>query len=579
MNMRRQIASLVICVLLLAGSARAARTWTTQIDTTEGMLNGVAFVSFNNGWSVGDSGVILKTTNAGHAWTSEVSGTTDNLNALFMISSTEGWAVGDSLRLVHYSGGGWAASTIPLSVAPSAVDLNSVFLTGTGTIFASAGSVNYTGNAADYRNMFVSKDGGASWQGVNLAGAGDSSSSANFLQSVFFVNPQVGYACGQNDSFDMAGKIFRTTDEGASWVDISPAVASANISLNDIAFLNTSEGWCIGTDSTPPPTGYVYHTLDGGATWSQQYRYSPAGFRRLAVVSSSDAWVVSNQGGAIYRFDGTSWTQELSLPSSEFFTSVSFVDRFNGWAVGGLRAGGPLRNTYKYVVAPFSLAVDKTIYISSATTEVNVSVSGSNIESDAGLTIEAAAGLVIASYEVSYNPVLAANKINVELVVDPASAEAGTFKFFVTNPSENTGGTASITVIASPSPTQKPSAIPTPEKIFNPSVDSSVNVQVATPPQSASSAKLSSSQMKTLGVVGDYAAVAGVELELIVYNFNTNQIAYRKKFVADPSGYKVITLQKVTDLGLTISEGMYNAIVIHPKFGKIGSGVLVVHYH
>jgi hypothetical protein len=188
--------------------------------------------------------------------------------------------------------------------------------------------------------------------------------------------------------------------------------------------------------------------------------------------------------------------------------------------------------------------------------------------------------LVIKSYSVAYDPILGRNKINATLTVDPTLAVAGSYSLFVTNPSENTGGaTTQFSLIAAPAPTEKPTAVPLPEKIFNPTVDPSVNMQVATPPQSAATAKISSGTRLSMGVRGDYAsAFAGVELEMIVYNFNTNQIAYRKKFIADPTGYNIVTLQKVTDLGITISEGVYNAVVIHPKFGKIGSGVLVVHY-
>jgi photosystem II stability/assembly factor-like uncharacterized protein len=576
MDMRRQIAS-VICVLLFAGSALAltTRAWTVQTDTTEAILNGVSFASLNNGWAVGDGGAILKTTNSGYAWTSEAVTPTisDNLNDVFMINSGEGWAVGDKLRLVHYTGGSWTASKIS---NPSDIDLTGVFMTGTGTIFASAGP-NFGGSPSNFYNIFSSKDGGATWDKANLLNASDPAGSDDIMQSVFFVNPQVGYACGYNDS-SFNGKIFCTTNEGASWADISPTLP-ISLTLNDIAFLNTAEGWCVGTDSLSPSNGYVFHTLDGGATWLQQYNAPTAGFRRIAAASTADAWVASDQG-LIYRFDGTSWARDLDPGTIEYFTSLDFIDRFNGWAVGGARLGGPLRNTYKYVVDPHELKVDKTVYISSTTNDAYyVSVSGNNIQPDATLTIEAASGLVVATYEVAYNQLLAANKINVTLVVDPNSAEAGTYSVYVANPTDRTRGTARINVLSSPSPVQKPTAVPLPQKVFNPTVDNSVNIQVATPGQLTASGLQVGGKPRAAGVVGTYDSVKDVELELIVYDFNTNQIAYRQKFKADPTGYKVVTLSKITDLGLNISEGVYTAVVIHPTFGKIGSGNLVVNYH
>jgi photosystem II stability/assembly factor-like uncharacterized protein len=574
MKMRRQIVSLIFCVLLLAGSALAARTWTVQVDTTEATLNGVSFTSFNNGRAVGNGGVILKTTDAGRTWTSEASGTADNLNALFLLSSTEGWAVGNTRRVVHLSGGAWTASQIPYAFD---FDVTSVCLTGTSTIFASGGP-NFSGGIADFRNIFYSQDGGGTWTGVKAAGAGDGASSFNILQAIFFINSQVGYACGQNDD-SQTGKIFRTTDEGASWVDVSPPSA-ANIVFNDIAFINTSEGWAVGTDAAPPRTGYVYHTQDGGDSWDVQFTSSPDGFRRLSVASTSDAWVVSDQS-KIYRYDGATWdNKELALISSKFFTAANFVDKYNGWAVGGLVTGGPQRIIYKYVVDPFELTVTPSlIYITTATFDATVAVSGNNIESDATLTVEAASGLVLKSYSVAFDPILARNKINATLTVDPTAA-AGSYRLFLANPTDGTNGSAAFTAVKSTSPVTKPSAVPLPEKIFNPSVDSSVAIQVATPPDTSGAGALSLKKSRARAMtVGSYDSVKDVDLELIVYSMTTNQIAFRKKFRADPSGFETITLAKVTDLGFTLSQGVWQVIIVHPGFGKIGSGQFIVDFN
>ena len=578
MKMRRPIVSLICCVLLFAGSALAARTWTAQVDTSEAILNGVSFTSFNNGRAVGNGGAILKTTNAGHAWTSEASGTADNLNAIALLSSTEGWAVGSTRRIVHLSSGVWTASQIPY-VAD--FDLTGVCLTGTGTIFASAGP-NFSGGIADFRNIFYSNDGGSTWTGVKAAGAGDSATSFNILQSVFFVTPQIGYACGQNDE-SQTGKIFATTNEGVSWTDISPPSA-ANVVFNDVVFINTLEGWAVGTNSTPPPTGYVYHTQDGGSSWDVQFTSSPDGFRRLAAESSTDAWVVSDQGN-IYRYDGSTWgNKELALSSSKFFTAVNFIDKYNGWAVGGLVTGSSQRIIYKYVVDPLNLAVTpSTIYITSATFDANVAVSGDNIEQDAILSVEAASGLLLKSYAVAFDSINSRYKINAALTVDPTTAVPGSYKLIVDNPSDGTVGTATFTSIKSTTPVTAPTAVPLPQKIVNPNVDNSVNIQVATPPNDSGSAlgvsAVKAAKARALGVVGSYDSVKDVDLELIVYSMTTNQIAYRKKFRADPSGFETVTLATATDLGFTVSQGVWQILIIHPGFGKIGSGQFVVDFN
>ncbi len=583
MDMRRQIICLFVCVLFLAGPSLAARIWTTEESTASTILNGVFFTDLNTGRAVGDGGVILKTTDKGHTWAAEVSGTTDILNGLFLTSSTEGWAVGRASRLVHLTSGSWTPSKITTAFD---IGLTNVCLTGTATIFVSAGP-NFTGSSPDFKNLFHSPDGGVTWNSFNLVSTGDDPISFNLMQSVFFVNTQLGFVCGQNDT-SLAGKIFRTTDGGASWSDISPAGSlSANIGYNDITFINTLEGWCVGTDTTAPRTGHILHTLDGGDTWLHAYDNAPEGFRRVSAPSSVDAWVASDQG-RVYRYDGADWAPELDITTG-YFTAVRFTDPSNGWAVGGLRAseGGPLRLIYKYVVDPNTLRADKTIYISGVSTEVlssNVAISGVNIQPDSVFTIEARSGLAISRATPTFSALSNSYLISVTFVVDPASAEAGKFTFYVTNPSENTIGTGELTVAQSLPPTEKPAVVPLPQGVFNPATQATVNMQVATPGQitgtTASGVQIyKGGKTRFPGVSGVWAQVADVQLELIMYNFNNHQIAYRKKFTADPSGYTTVTLQKVNDLGLNVAEGMYTAVVVHPKYGQIGSGVLVVNYH
>jgi len=54
----------------------------------------VQFIDENNGWVVGDSGTILKTTNAGATWAQQTSGTEHNLLAVCFKNLNTGWAVG-----------------------------------------------------------------------------------------------------------------------------------------------------------------------------------------------------------------------------------------------------------------------------------------------------------------------------------------------------------------------------------------------------------------------------------------------------------------------------------------------------
>ena len=70
------------------------------------MLNGVSFTNANNGTAVGDSGIILRTTNAGFTWTRQSGGTSDHLWGVSFSDSSRGTAVGDGGTILHTNDGG-----------------------------------------------------------------------------------------------------------------------------------------------------------------------------------------------------------------------------------------------------------------------------------------------------------------------------------------------------------------------------------------------------------------------------------------------------------------------------------------
>lgn len=59
------------------------------------MLLSVHFVNEKTGWAVGNTGVILSTTDAGKTWTPQESGTTEMFNSVYFANKTTGWAVGN----------------------------------------------------------------------------------------------------------------------------------------------------------------------------------------------------------------------------------------------------------------------------------------------------------------------------------------------------------------------------------------------------------------------------------------------------------------------------------------------------
>lgn len=92
--------------IMVSAAGADTSSWTTQTSPTTDNLKAVAFTDANNGWIVGDSGLILNTTNEGTTWTSVESGVTVNLRGIAFATSLEGWIVGNSGTILYTSNGG-----------------------------------------------------------------------------------------------------------------------------------------------------------------------------------------------------------------------------------------------------------------------------------------------------------------------------------------------------------------------------------------------------------------------------------------------------------------------------------------
>jgi photosystem II stability/assembly factor-like uncharacterized protein len=67
--------------------------WYPQNSGTTQHLNKVQFVDANTGWAVGDSGIILHTSNGGVDWVQQASGTNLNLVDISFVNANTGWVL------------------------------------------------------------------------------------------------------------------------------------------------------------------------------------------------------------------------------------------------------------------------------------------------------------------------------------------------------------------------------------------------------------------------------------------------------------------------------------------------------
>jgi len=308
-------------------------------------LNGVAMSSRTNGWAVGDSCTIVRTTD-GNTWSGAVSpGTcTADLRSIVMLSSSEAYAVGDAdatgVTIVHGtsldSSPAWTripGNQIALTV-PAGPGLNSVTFAPSGGNLWAAGA---SGAAAFCLNNCGSVSG-AIWSTTTSPQQTD-------LRAVYMVSDSDGFAVGAADS---AGNptIIRWNGGTFSWTRapfVAPVVSPTT--LLDVHMTSSSSAWAVGG------TGAVASSLyfDGNTWTGRPVPACGAGCFLIGVhmVSDSNSWAVGT-GGVIMHSTSTGGAFTISpsavaLPggqlNSVFFDPTSGGQ--SGWAVGGGGANPP----------------------------------------------------------------------------------------------------------------------------------------------------------------------------------------------------------------------------------------------
>ncbi|MBK9098055.1 MAG: T9SS type A sorting domain-containing protein [bacterium] len=140
------------------------------------------------------------------------------------------------------------------------------------------------------------------------------------LQSVFFIDENTGWACGNE------GVILKTTNGGENWFEQNSTTTE---DLREILFVDENYGWA-----------YQYHlivsTTDGGATWSAQPFGPPENLVALQFINANTGWqlyYIIDLATFISKTTdgGTSWSVQYNLPD-EYYDAMFFIDENYGWA-------------------------------------------------------------------------------------------------------------------------------------------------------------------------------------------------------------------------------------------------------
>ncbi len=303
--------------------------WVKVPVPTGRILNSCHFLDYNTGWIAGDSGLILKTTNAGSTWIFQHPNTFLNLEKIFFLNSNTGYSIawnvfpdsteflGTLIFKTTNGGDSWAKSAYPDTNTFLRdiyfVDANTGFVCGLPIVIAK------TTNA------------GATWFKTDA----DTTNIGLPVFAVRFLNHQIGYASG--GFRDLAGAMWWTTNGGLNW--LSQIVAPEP--LTDLIILSPQKCVAVGGDFEFG-SSYV-KTTNGGSNWL----YDTLGTFGVALAvdfrTQSEGWItIGTSQQMSYTLDGAfNWTNVFS-PDSAIITDIDFTDSLHAWAIGYFGA------VYKY---------------------------------------------------------------------------------------------------------------------------------------------------------------------------------------------------------------------------------------
>jgi photosystem II stability/assembly factor-like uncharacterized protein len=275
-----------------------------QPDTpTAETLYAISFADAQNGWAVGASGTIVRSTDGGATWAKQAVQLPDDLGGsrpldvnLFGVAATgatEAWAVGDLGMILHTRDGStWEKAALDQATfgddnVPDRI-LNAVVFTS-----PSDGWV-----AGEFATLLRTHDGGATWVGTRtITGA-----PPDLYLFALSAAPGEGAA-----ATGLAGSVLASGPDGADWTSRS---VETNAGLFAIAWQG-KRGIAAGD------RGVLYRTEDGGQTWTQPKRPKLFNWLTSAAFVGQNDVIVVGEGGLILRSEDGGATFSAAVTPSK----------------------------------------------------------------------------------------------------------------------------------------------------------------------------------------------------------------------------------------------------------------------
>jgi len=317
--MRLRFRTYIIFVLVLI-TCRVVLTqdyWVRQVSPTTKWLYRCAFPDSLHGWAVGDSGVIVHTSNGGLSWDLQNSGIDGFIFDVFFLNKNLGWGIANGYNYFESvilkttnSGVNWTYQYYP----DSNIILNTICFNDSlhGFMGGYQGVILRTSNA------------GQTWARASV----DSGFYYQFhIFKIVFYNSLIGFCAG--GIMDHGGVIWRTTNGGFNWhsFNVSPEPEY------NIYVVNPQNAYGCGGDYEFG-SNFVRST-DSGVIWE----YKPLNIfgigENICPRTPSDIWVPCgfSQRWAHSVDSGNTFEEVMGTDSSAIYDAI-FLDSLHGWGVG-----------------------------------------------------------------------------------------------------------------------------------------------------------------------------------------------------------------------------------------------------
>ncbi len=372
----------------LAKTTNGGKTWETKKLSNLGfsiLFTNIFFTTEKIGYLVGD-GSAYKTEDSGETW-SRVSIGTSSITGLIFTSETNGFAMSGDNKIYETSDGGlnWIEqgqfTGYPSNISFSP-DKTKAIIVGLGTQYTSTDRAghsivtmkNNTWNQRSFiafsdfyateiidsskafvfgKNNYRTLDGGLTWTPLDISNRSD-------IKSSIFVNENVGFIKGSNDSYKTidggmnwskitsstgehiyfydenfgfsygwSSSVSRTNDGGNSWQEIKN-VTSNSTAIEDMIFLNQTEGFAVSGNRAS-----ILKTLDGGLTWEELNSFYLEWLHTIAFANANIGVAAGNNGFMLRTEDGGKTWNQTTSGIDVAIRSINFVDELVGYAAAG----------------------------------------------------------------------------------------------------------------------------------------------------------------------------------------------------------------------------------------------------